>query len=178
MFSRQLGSTLKARGLSQAWLVKRSGLSKSVVSRLISGEQEPRYSQVKVCADALEMHPGDFFEGHRHSGFEPIVTKLTLLRPLYEDPAGRLFVHSVYVHEDSEVDDIRTGMSGKFYHSVYLVHGDVYWNGRKLEEGVVMDSKITIPTHVKVMRGSQYVVMTVSDEPTTMRDVMNRWRIP
>src|ERR1035438_10571000 len=85
-FGDLLYKALNNRGISQTWLSQKTGLGKSIISKLVAGAQEARYEHIENIARALNMLPGDFF--HELEGrmrFEPIINEVSIVRPLYED---------------------------------------------------------------------------------------------
>lgn len=62
-FGERLQSALEARGKSQSWLADECGLSASIVSRLVSGDREPKPEHVIGIASILACSIADLLDG-------------------------------------------------------------------------------------------------------------------
>jgi transcriptional regulator with XRE-family HTH domain len=62
-FGANLKRARKARGMTQEALGLAAGLDAAVISRIEAGQREPRVTNITKIAKALEVPPGDFFEG-------------------------------------------------------------------------------------------------------------------
>lgn len=55
MFHKQLKQIMKDRGISQADLVRLTGIGKTSISQYLSGAHSPSFKRKKLIADALEI---------------------------------------------------------------------------------------------------------------------------
>lgn len=62
-FGANLKRARKAREMTQEALGLAAGLDAAVISRIEAGQREPRVTNIAKIAKALEVPPGDFFEG-------------------------------------------------------------------------------------------------------------------
>jgi transcriptional regulator with XRE-family HTH domain len=176
-FSKILKKLLVQRNVTQAQLSKRTNLSKSIVSKIISGTQEIRYSQIVLCAKALDLDPGDFFERKDgRTNFNPIINKDTIIRPQFEDATGKLFIYSVYVINEFIIPDISLSLQPNSINIVYIISGAINYNGILRRSGEVFIASLGKgdKEDVHMHAGSQYLVCIVTNEPHSFEDILGR----
>lgn len=59
-FPEMLSAALRARGITQAELARRCGISSSRISRYAAGERTPSFDAARQICDALDMELGEF----------------------------------------------------------------------------------------------------------------------
>jgi transcriptional regulator with XRE-family HTH domain len=62
-FGKNIRSARKARDLTQEEVGLAAGLDAAAISRIEAGQREPRVTNIVRIAKALEVPPGQFFEG-------------------------------------------------------------------------------------------------------------------
>ncbi len=175
VFANLLTELLVSRNMTQSQLCKKTGLSKSIVSKLLSGTQEIRYSQILLCAKALELHPGDLFEKNDgRSDFKPIIDKYTIVRPQFEDATGRLFVYTVYALDEFTIPNVRLSVPPKSIHFVYVISGIINYNGtiRSAGEVFVSPTGNNDTLKVNVPAGSQYLICTATTKAYSFEEIL------
>jgi hypothetical protein len=160
------------RDFSQVRLCKKTGLSKSVISRLLSGEQQPKYDQIKLIATALGACSGDFFHVCKRTQMSPIVTPHSIVRPLHEEATGRFFQYAVHAHADFEILGINENPSHGTY-TMHVLEGHLEVNGELLPLGDPKTFTSRRLTKLTVRKGAHYTVSVVAEHPTTMADILS-----
>jgi transcriptional regulator with XRE-family HTH domain len=169
-FGDLLYKALNNRGISQTWLSQKTGLGKSIISKLVAGAQEARYEHIENIARALNMLPGDFF--HELEGrmrFEPIINEVSIVRPLYEDATGRYFCYSVYAIEKYELQDLCETQNKGDTFILNMADGKFIINGNLINNGKVISK---IKGTWKVPSGMHYFVSAVTAKKYTMEELL------
>lgn len=131
-----LTTIMLSRGLSNKDVANKSGLPESTISKYRSGQQEPKFSQIRQIANGLNITLTDMMNLCNPSSannIQPIFTRTVVLRPIFFDKNLNCGLWWSYFFEDILIEDIQqVFLPGLHYHS-FTADGVVIREGKKLQ---------------------------------------------
>lgn len=102
MFGEKLHKILQVQKISGKELSQLTGIPQSTVSKFLSGDQEPRYSQIISISEAIQL-PADAFmitTDLQPSINEPMINEYCMVRELFNDKRSHLHITSFYAFKE------------------------------------------------------------------------------
>ena len=96
---------MKAQKISGKEISLETGISESTISKFLSGNQEPKYSQIIKIAQALNFSP-EVFMSVINPQFEtrpPIINEYFMLRDIYNEKYSNLIITTFHAFKDFQV---------------------------------------------------------------------------
>lgn len=106
MFEENLHKILQAQKISGKELSRITGISQSTISKFLSGDQEPKYSQIISISRAVQL-PADVFMSstNPHPRINsPMINKYCMIRELYNDVGAHLLITSLYAFKEFTIE--------------------------------------------------------------------------
>lgn len=97
---------MKDRKISGKEISLATGISESTISKFLSGNQEPRYSQIINLANALHLSP-DVFMSLTSTKFETnstIINEYYMVRTIFNDKYSNLLITTFHAFKDFILD--------------------------------------------------------------------------
>ena len=106
MFGKNLHKIMQAQKISGKELSRSTGISESTISKFLSGNQEPRYSQIIQLAKAVNLPPGVFISviSSQYDTTPPMINECCLLREIYKDAASSLRITTLHSFKEFTLD--------------------------------------------------------------------------
>ena len=84
---------MQAQKLSGKELSRMSGISQSTISKFLSGDQEPGYSQIVSIAEAIQLPPDVFMSvvNPQLTPESPMINEFCMVREIYNDAYSRTY---------------------------------------------------------------------------------------
>ena len=167
MFKSRLNQILKAQKISGKEISLETGISESTISKFLSGNQEPKYSQIIKIAQALHLSP-EVFMSPINSQFEtrpPIINEYFMLRDIYNDKYSNLIITTFHAFKDFEVKFSDIVDPEAFYISVIL-EGSIkseYGNFQKGDYHVNRGEEI-INMKASVLKHTKTITFIITDK--------------
>jgi len=102
MFGENLHKILHAQKISGKELSRITGISQSTISKFLSSDQEPKYSQIISISRAVQL-PADLFMSsiNPHPRINsPMINEYCMIRELYNDVGSHLHITTLYAFKD------------------------------------------------------------------------------
>ncbi|MCG6915794.1 helix-turn-helix domain-containing protein [bacterium BMS3Abin03] len=110
MFKSRLNQIMRAQKISGKEISIATGISESTISKFLSGNQEPKYSQIIKIAQALNFSPEVFMSllNPQFNTHPPLINEYFMLRETYNEKYSNLVITTFHAFKDFEVkfDDI------------------------------------------------------------------------
>jgi len=106
MFGENLHKIMQAQNISGKELSRSTGISQSTISKFLSGNQEPRYSQIIQIARAVNLPP-DVFISVSSPQFEitpPMINECCLIREIFRDASSSLHITTLHSFKEFTLD--------------------------------------------------------------------------
>jgi transcriptional regulator with XRE-family HTH domain len=100
MFGQNLHKILQAQKISGKELSQITQISQSTISKFLSGDQEPRYSQIISIAKAVQLPPDVFisFYDSQLTPKSPLINELCMIREIFNN--HNLTITSLFAFKD------------------------------------------------------------------------------
>ena len=168
-----LEEILVKRKISQSTLASTTGYDKSLISKFISGDQEPKYTHFEQIADALGMLPGDFFNAKEyHQHFHPIILPYCVVRPLFEDITGKCFLYNIMAFEDFLLPNIQDTVPPDAVQIVYIRDGEMIYGDKKLVSGTLHSDTLRQPISAKIKKGAYYYIFLTTENIYSLAEIL------
>lgn len=105
MFNSRLNQIMKEQKVSGKEISLETGICESTISKFLSGNQEPKYSQIIKIAQALKLSP-EVFMSVINPQFEtrpPIINEYFMLRDIYNEKYSNLIINTFHAFKDFQV---------------------------------------------------------------------------
>ena len=102
MFGENLHNIMQAQKLSGKELSRITGISQSTISKFLSSDQEPRYSQIMLIANAVHIPP-DVFMSDVNQQLEtksPMINEFCMVREIYNDANPHLHITNLFAFKE------------------------------------------------------------------------------
>jgi len=102
MFGENLHKILQAQKIPGKELSQLTGISQSTISKFLSGDQEPRYSQMISIAKAVQLPPDVFMSDidSQIATEPPMINEFCMVREIYNDEHFHLHITSLYAFNE------------------------------------------------------------------------------
>jgi len=106
MFGENLHKIMQAQNISGKELSRSTGISQSTISKFLSGNQEPKYSQIIQLAKAVNLPPGVFISviSSQYDSAPPMINECCMIRELYRDTASNLHITTLHSFKEFTMD--------------------------------------------------------------------------
>jgi len=106
MFGENLSKLMKAQNISGKELARSTGISQSTISKFLSGNQEPRYSQIIQLAKAVHLPPGAFLSviSSQYDAAPPMINECCMIRETYRDASSNLHITTLHSFKEFTLD--------------------------------------------------------------------------
>lgn len=100
MFGQNLHKILQAQKISGKELSQITGISQSTISKFLSGDQEPKYSQIISIAKAIQLPPDVFisFYSPYLTADPPMINEFCMIREIFSD--YKLNITNIYAFKE------------------------------------------------------------------------------
>ncbi len=102
MFGVNLYKIMQAQKISGKELSFSSGISQSTISKFISSNQEPKFSQIIAIANALNIPPEAFMSvvNSKLVVNPPFINEFCMIREIYNPEGSRLHITTLYAFKE------------------------------------------------------------------------------
>ena len=110
MFGHNLHKILQAQKITGKELSQITGISQSTISKFLSGDQEPKYSQIMLIAKAIQLPPDVFisFYSPYLTTEPPMINEFCMIREIFSDlklNITNLYAFKEFILEVPAIDD-------------------------------------------------------------------------
>ena len=135
MFGVNLHKMMQAQKISGKELSQITGISQSTISKFLSGDQEPRYSQIISIAEAFQIPPDILMlkSNHHPSINPPFINEHCMVREIYNDIDSHLHITNLYAFKEFTIE--MPAIDDKALFIVVVLEGSTDSNLGKIHAG-------------------------------------------
>lgn len=106
MFKSNLNRIMKAQKISGKEISLATGISESTISKFLSGNQEPKYSQIIKIARALNLPPEIFMSivSSEFTSNSPIINEFYMIRSIYNEKYSNMVINTLHTFKEFSID--------------------------------------------------------------------------
>lgn len=181
MFAEIILAILNMRGISQKELAMETGIASSDISRFISGEREPKHSQLLRMSEVLNVNPSSFFPGYEHFALRDRCSECVgfrlerntynlqnaVIQFIHEDVHIQQLIFSVFFYDDhteNTLFKLISEMYQKVFNVVWVVSGqmEIQLEGASIIKSAESMYVFTGPEKRVFFRNGTHVRVTVT----------------
>src|SRR3990172_8105422 len=106
MFGKNLYKIMQAQRLTGKELSRMSGIAPSTISKFLSGDQEPGYSQIVSIAEAIQLPPDVFMSvvNPQLTPESPMINEFCMVREIYNDAYSHVHITYFYAFKKFTIE--------------------------------------------------------------------------